>query len=53
MGGRFTRRPLNPLERTPIRFEQEAEWAPEPVWMVLEKRKAPSPPVYTVEINTE
>jgi hypothetical protein len=53
MGGEIHAPTILSLERTPIRIEQEAEWVPESVWMVLEKRKALSPLVYPVEINTK
>ena len=35
----FTTRPTYPQEEKPTPIKQEAEWAPELVWIGLEKRK--------------
>jgi hypothetical protein len=53
MGGEIHAPITLPRERNPILIEQKNEWAPESVWMVLEKRKSHSPPVYPVEINIQ
>ena len=36
-------RPLYPREWTPLPFQLETVWAPEPVWWVLEERESPLP----------
>jgi hypothetical protein len=35
----FTSRPLYLRKRTTVPIEQEAEWAPQPVWKFAEKEK--------------